>query len=163
MWKWKRKWRKTKKRKVWEIGRRRVDGQSYMWSLSCPSTGPCCCANPNNCAGEVRLLPLLPSSLPRAHPTDRMNNKPNVSLRQRNNRTWHETTTISVKFMSCSKSYFATFFSSTVTAASKSLSSPSGDWGFHILTTWALRPRTDISIDKLWSIILSSLCPRVRN
>lgn len=28
-------------------------------------------------------LRLLPSSLPRAHPTDRMNNKPNVCLRQR--------------------------------------------------------------------------------
>ncbi len=38
--------------------------------------------------------------------------------------------TISIKIHVSKKLFFATFFPSSVTAASKSLSSPSGDWGF---------------------------------
>lgn len=109
-WNRKRKLRKTKRRKVWE----EVGGQSLVWCLSCPPTGPCCCANPNSGVGEVWLsrYPLPPPSLPRAHPTDRMNNKPKASQRQRKSSVWHGTTAISVKCTSCSKSYLVTFFHS---------------------------------------------------
>lgn len=69
-------------------------------------------------------LPLLPPSLPRAHPTDRMNNKPNVCLRQkeRGNMTWNHHNfgyNLCLQKVSLRPPF--------VTDASKSLSSLSGD------------------------------------
>lgn len=108
------KWKRTFKKKNKEKSLRSRQTESW-WPELCvipfmSLDWPVLLCQPKQQHWGGPTLPLLPSSLPRAHPTDRMNNKPNVCLRQREREKHDTKPAISVK-IHVSKNLFCDLFS----------------------------------------------------